>query len=145
MHEEQSLTLHTSQKNMCITGMYNEEVLGTVHLASLLSLQRIYLWTKNPRELGGKIVNVRADEWWGRTAGVGMLQSFVCMTGNGSEQVLICAGFMCSNLQWGGGEWLSGHYCKQRNMLERLSLWCCSGFCKSSNGACACLSSGVPH
>ena len=40
----------------------------------------------------------------GRTAGVGMLQSFVCMTGNGSEEVLTCAEFTCSNLQWGGGK-----------------------------------------
>lgn len=41
------------------------------------------------------------------------------------------------------GNWLSGHYCNQRNILERLALWCCSGFCKGSCEASPCLSLGV--
>lgn len=41
------------------------------------------------------------------------------------------------------GNWLSGHYCNQRNILERLALWCCSGFSKGSCEASPCLSLGV--
>lgn len=33
---------------------------------------------------------------------MGVLQSLVCTTGSGSEEVLTCAEFMCSHLQWGG-------------------------------------------
>lgn len=30
------------------------------------------------------------------------------------------------------GKWLSGHYCKQGNILERLSLWCSQDFAKAA-------------
>lgn len=36
VHEEQFLTLHTSQKNICIVWVGNEEALGKGHLAFLL-------------------------------------------------------------------------------------------------------------
>lgn len=48
----------------------------------------------------------------GRTAEVGMLQSFVCVTGNGSEEVLTCTVYMLHFTMADVGKWLSGHYCK---------------------------------
>lgn len=58
----------------------------------------------------------------------------------GSVNVL-CLGAQIYNEQV--GQWLFSHFCKQRNILERLSLLSCSGFCKIISGASPCLSLGV--
>lgn len=43
MHGEQFLTLHTSQKNICVVWVGREEALGKGHLAFLLHAQRIHI------------------------------------------------------------------------------------------------------
>lgn len=83
VYEEQSLTLHASQNAMCLIWMASEETLGRGHLGFLSSFQ-VYLHL-NLGKWSGRTVNVMLA-----SAGLGMLQSFVCMTGSGSEEALTC-------------------------------------------------------
>ena len=88
--------------------------------------------------------NVNAEEWWRKVCRSGHAAKFCVHDRKGIRG----SADMCWHAQIYNGEvgkWRSGHWCKQGNIPERLSLWCCSGFCKSSNGASPYLSSGVPR
>lgn len=110
---------------------------GTFGLPFIITGLCSYL---NLGEFGGKSVNVRLVSDGG-TSTVGMLQSFLWQERDERSVNVLHLGARIYNEQV--GQWLFSRFCKQGNILERLSLLCCSGFCKIISGASPCLSLGV--